>query len=110
MYSVKGGAEKVVPLPIPRASVNVTGRHTLFLEELDVHPGDFVSYYVRARDLTLLRLAAELRDELDALSDARRAERMPLREESARWVHDEFAADRVAPPSFDPSVPSEPGD
>jgi hypothetical protein len=30
----------------------VTGRHTLFLEDLDVQPGDFVSYYVRARDLT----------------------------------------------------------
>ena len=52
VYSVKGGAEKVVPLNIPRASVNVTGRHTLFLEDLDVQPGDFVSYYVRARDLT----------------------------------------------------------
>ena len=52
VYAVKGGAEKVVPLAIPRASANVTGRHTLFLEELDVQPGDFVSYYVRARDLT----------------------------------------------------------
>src|SRR5436190_12345805 len=52
VYAVKGGAEKVVPLNIPRASVNVTGRHTLSLEELDVQPGDFVSYYVRARDLT----------------------------------------------------------
>ena len=52
VYSVKGGAERVVPLNIARASVNVTGRHTLFLEELDVQPGDFVSYYVRARDLT----------------------------------------------------------
>ena len=31
---------------------SVTGRHTLFLEDLDVQPGDFVSYYVRARDIT----------------------------------------------------------
>ena len=52
VYSVRGGAEQVVPLTIARASVNVTGRHTLFLEDLDVQPGDFVSYYVRARDLT----------------------------------------------------------
>ncbi|HMB81600.1 MAG TPA: hypothetical protein VKI43_16085, partial [Vicinamibacterales bacterium] len=52
VYSVKGGAEKVVPLPIARASTLVNGRHTLFLEDLDVQPGDFVSYYVRARDLT----------------------------------------------------------
>ena len=52
VYSVKGGAETVVPLGIARASVMVNGRHTLFLEDLDVQPGDFVSYYVRARDLT----------------------------------------------------------
>ncbi len=30
----------------------MNGRHTLFLEDLDVQPGDFVSYYVRARDIT----------------------------------------------------------
>ena len=36
----------------PRKSTMVNGRHTLFLEDLDVQPGDFVSYYVRARDLT----------------------------------------------------------
>ncbi len=51
VYTVKG-VEKTVPLGIAKASVNVTGRHTLFLEDLDVQPGDFVSYYVRARDLT----------------------------------------------------------
>jgi hypothetical protein len=52
VYSVRGGAEKLVPLRIARESTTVTGRHTLFLEELDVKPGDFISYYVRARDLT----------------------------------------------------------
>ena len=52
VYSVRGGDEKVVPFSIARASVNVTGRHTLFLEDLDVQPGDVVSYYARARDLT----------------------------------------------------------
>ena len=51
VYTVRG-AEKVVPLPIARRSALVNGHHTLFLEELDVHPGDIVSYYVRARDLT----------------------------------------------------------
>ena len=53
VYSVKGGAEtgRAAQHPAAPAS-NVTGRHTLFLEELDVQPGDFVSYYVRARDLT----------------------------------------------------------
>ena len=52
VYSVKGGADNVVPLTIARASVMVNGRHTLFLEDLGVQPGDFISYYVRARDLT----------------------------------------------------------
>jgi DNA repair exonuclease SbcCD ATPase subunit len=52
VYSVRGGAEKTVPLPIPRQSTIVKGGHTLFLEDLDVQAGDFISYYVRARDLT----------------------------------------------------------
>src|SRR5204863_2438622 len=52
VYGVRGGSEKVVPLPIPGHSTTVSGRHTLYLEDLDVQPGDFVSYYVRARDLT----------------------------------------------------------
>ena len=51
VYSVRG-TEKVVPLPIARRSALVNGRHTLFLEDLDVQPGDVVSYYVRARDIT----------------------------------------------------------
>jgi len=52
VYGVRGGAEQVVPLNIARRSTAVTGHHTLFLEDLNVQPGDFVSYYVRARDLT----------------------------------------------------------
>jgi hypothetical protein len=52
VYAVRGGAEKVVTLTIPRQNTMVSGHHTLFLEELDVKAGDFISYYVRARDLT----------------------------------------------------------
>jgi hypothetical protein len=51
VYSVKG-VEKTVPLAIPKKSATVKAHHTLFLEDLDVQPGDFVAYYVRARDLT----------------------------------------------------------
>src|SRR5204863_6447737 len=51
VYTVRG-SEKVVPLPIARKSALVNARHTLFLEDLEVQPGDIVSYYVRARDLT----------------------------------------------------------
>ncbi|MBI3492067.1 MAG: hypothetical protein HY047_09835 [Acidobacteria bacterium] len=52
VYSVRGGAETIVPLPIAPRSAMVSGRHTLYLEDLDVQPGDFISYYARARDLT----------------------------------------------------------
>jgi len=34
-----------------RTSASVSGRHTLYLEDLGVQPGDFVSYYVRAREV-----------------------------------------------------------
>jgi hypothetical protein len=52
VYSIRGDKEQVVPLKIPRENTTVTGHHTLFLEELEIKPGDFISYYVRARDLT----------------------------------------------------------
>ena len=52
VYAVRGQAEKVVPLAVPRRATSVTVRHTVYLEDLDVRPGDFVSYYVRARDVT----------------------------------------------------------
>jgi hypothetical protein len=50
VYSIRGGAEKIVPLDVPRHTVSVSARHMMYLEDLDVQPGDFVSYYVRARD------------------------------------------------------------
>ena len=51
-YSINGGPEQAVALhsmsgaPV-RAS---TGSHTFFLEELNLEPGDVISYYVKARD------------------------------------------------------------
>src|SRR5262249_34993044 len=42
-------------------------------------------------DLPVARLSAELPHELGALGDARRAERVALREQAARGVGDEFA-------------------
>jgi hypothetical protein len=36
----------------------------LFIEELDVQPGDFVSYYVRARDLARGKRASETRSDI----------------------------------------------
>jgi hypothetical protein len=52
VYAVRGQAEKVVPLDIPSRATSATVRHTIYLEDLGVRPGDFVSYYVRARDIT----------------------------------------------------------
>src|SRR5688500_11497173 len=51
VYSVNGGAEQKAALASPRArSPDVSGAHTLFLEELSLKPGDIVSYYARATD------------------------------------------------------------
>ena len=52
VYAVRGEGEKVVPLDIPKRATTATVHHTIYLEDLGVRPGDFVSYYVRARDVT----------------------------------------------------------
>ncbi len=52
VYAVRGQQEKVVPFAVARRATTATVRHTLPLEELGVKPGDFVSYYVRARDIS----------------------------------------------------------
>ena len=64
VYAVRGRAERVAPLAIPRQSASVTGTHTLYLEDLDVQPGDFVSYYVRARDVARGKRASETRSDI----------------------------------------------
>ena len=64
VYSVRGSAEKVAPFSIAARATSVSGRRTLYLEDLDVKPGDFVSYYVRARDLTRGRQSSEARSDL----------------------------------------------
>ena len=58
-------AEKVVPLCRSRArATSATGRHTLYLEDLNVQPGDFVSYYVRARDVTRGKRSNETKSDI----------------------------------------------
>jgi len=64
VYSVRGGAEKTVPFDIPGHAASVTGKRTLYLEDLDVQPGDFVSYYARARDLTRGKRSSEARSDI----------------------------------------------
>ena len=64
VYAVRGGPEKSAPFDIPARAASVTGRRVLYLEDLDVQPGDFVSYYVRARDLTRGKRSSEARSDI----------------------------------------------
>jgi hypothetical protein len=64
VYSVRGSAEKMIPLTIPRRATSTTARHTLSLEDLNVQPGDFVSYYVRARDVTRGKRSNETKSDI----------------------------------------------
>jgi len=52
IYAVNGGPERqarlIGPGPAPRSEVSAG--HTFFLEELNLQPGDVVSYYARAAD------------------------------------------------------------
>ncbi|MDX1654210.1 MAG: DUF4175 family protein [Candidatus Competibacteraceae bacterium] len=51
VLSVNGGPDQVVPLlDGPSPTTQVTGEHTLYLEERALTPGDMIAYYVRARD------------------------------------------------------------
>src|SRR5215204_432838 len=51
-FSVNGGEEKTVNLQqLTRASArSLTGAYTFFLEEYNLKPGDFISYFAKARD------------------------------------------------------------
>jgi hypothetical protein len=63
VYAVRGGNERVIPLDVPR-NTSVTGRRTLYLEDLSVEPGDFVAYYARARDLPRGKRSSEGRSDI----------------------------------------------
>ncbi len=54
VYSVNGGEEEVLSLlDDPDSALhNVAAGHTFFLEEFELEPGDFISYYARANDST----------------------------------------------------------
>ncbi len=50
VYSLNGGEEQVVPLHSGSRRREVTAGHTFFLEDFEMVPGDFVSYYGRSVD------------------------------------------------------------
>ncbi len=53
-FSVNGGEEKRINLQeLSRESARkLTGAHTFFLEDFGLKPGDFISYYAKARDVS----------------------------------------------------------
>ncbi len=59
-----GDPEVVVPLPGPRDGLTASGSYLLFLENLEVSPGDFVSYFVRARDVGRGKPPSETRSDM----------------------------------------------
>ena len=60
VYSVNGSAEKTVRLfDGSKRLPEVSAGHTFYLEELNVSPGDFVSYYARAADNDAVRRRQE---------------------------------------------------
>jgi hypothetical protein len=64
VYGVRGAKEKAVPIGRDRGETSSTGAHTLFLEDLGVKPGDFVTYYARARDVGRGRRSTEARSDI----------------------------------------------
>ena len=52
VYSINGAAEKSVPLSgaTARAIRDIAAGHTFMLEDMNLVPGDVISYYARARD------------------------------------------------------------
>jgi hypothetical protein len=58
------GRESVVPLGQPITGSSAFGAHTLYLEDLRVAPGDFVTYHARARDVGRGRRTTEARSDI----------------------------------------------
>ena len=63
VYAVVGQGEQSMAFNTARAQT-VTGRHTLYAEELGVTPGDFITYYARARDVGYAGQSTEARSDI----------------------------------------------
>jgi len=50
MYAINGGPDQTADLAFPRGAKHITSSHTFYLEEMELLPGDFVSYYGKASD------------------------------------------------------------
>jgi hypothetical protein len=63
VFQTPDGKERSVPLK-GGGGLTAAGVHTLFVEDLRVQPGDFVTYYARARDVNRGRRSAEARSDI----------------------------------------------
>jgi hypothetical protein len=64
VFQTPGTPERIVPLRGATGRATAAGTHTLFLEDLGVEPGDFVTYYARARDVNRGRRSVEARSDI----------------------------------------------
>ena len=64
VYTVVGRETRSIDLRSGPRARRAVGTHTIYAEDLDVVPGDFISYYVRARDTNTSRDARESRSDI----------------------------------------------
>jgi hypothetical protein len=64
VFSIRGGQERAVPFRRTPSGQTVTGRSTIYLEDLGVRPGDFVTFYARARDISRGKRSSEARSDM----------------------------------------------
>ena len=64
VFQAPGGKEKVVPFRGSNGGLTANGLHTMFMEDLGVQPGDFVTYFARARDVSRGRRSTEARSDI----------------------------------------------
>ena len=64
VYAIGAGSEKVVPFEREGEATAVSGRRTVYLEDLGVKPGDVIAYYARARDVSRGKRSTEARSDI----------------------------------------------
>ncbi len=64
VFQTPSGKQRIVPLRGVQGGLTAAGLHTLFIEDLGVQPGDFVTYYARARDVNRGRRSTEARSDI----------------------------------------------
>ena len=64
VYTVVGRSEQSMAFDMPARASTVTGARTLYAEDLGVAPGDFITYYARARDVGQAGQSTEARSDI----------------------------------------------